>query len=101
MQRTSSLCLPVQTVVSRIARNSYGIVGHHRWDANLHDARDKFQDRKGDWRARDQVDWVVRKGDRIATGESRSRIMLSSVQHTSMFWPVGSFEFVQRVYVCG
>ena len=53
-------------------KRNFGIVVNRRWSDYRHKTRDSFQDPKdGKWRARDQMDWLLRKGDLILSGKPK------------------------------
>ncbi|KAK4210851.1 hypothetical protein QBC37DRAFT_428117 [Rhypophila decipiens] len=53
-------------VTSTISRISVGTNLRERWDETRHDQQDQIWDKDlGEWRAANQIQWYLRKGDRI------------------------------------
>ena len=53
-------------------KRNFGIVVNRKWSDYRHKTRDSFQDGKdGKWRARDQMEWLLRKGDLILSNEPK------------------------------
>ncbi|KAI0381746.1 hypothetical protein F5Y04DRAFT_288292 [Hypomontagnella monticulosa] len=60
-------------VKSRVARYSYGYAVHHLYEDRVHDPRDKVWDlERGCFMAKDQMVWIIKRGDDIATCESNT-----------------------------
>ncbi|KAL4949243.1 hypothetical protein BDW69DRAFT_77289 [Aspergillus filifer] len=56
------------TVTSTISRTSIGIVYHAPFDSSKHLEADKaWYPNEGEWRANNQVNWYLRRGDNVST----------------------------------
>jgi hypothetical protein len=60
---------PNKTVISRIARYSYGLICSQPFEESKHLVSDKFRGKKGDWRADNQMIWFLRRGDSVKVGQ--------------------------------
>ncbi|KAF2624867.1 actin-like ATPase domain-containing protein [Macroventuria anomochaeta] len=60
---------PRRTVKSRIARYSYGIVCTLPFDESKgHLLRDRIRGSRGEWRAANQMSWMLKKGEKVEEG---------------------------------
>ncbi|KAI1308319.1 actin-like ATPase domain-containing protein [Xylaria venustula] len=58
------------SVVSTIARRNLGVASNSIFEDGVHDKRDKYLDvSEGVWRARNQMNWYLRKGQSVSTEE--------------------------------
>lgn len=70
-----------KTVVSRIARYSYGIRCTLPFDHSKgHLPQDRFMDVKGEWRANNQMIWKLRKGEKVEEGRELHLALTEHVQ---------------------
>ncbi|KAI7260445.1 actin-like ATPase domain-containing protein [Hortaea werneckii] len=59
-----------ELVLSRKARRHYGTIVNPNFDSAIHPQSVKFRDKWEEcWRARDQMQWFIRKGDTISSSE--------------------------------
>ncbi|KIL94945.1 hypothetical protein FAVG1_01876 [Fusarium avenaceum] len=55
-------------VGARIARRSYGICFHTKFNPKIHEISDRFwSDDQQEWRAKDQMRWFLKEGDNMMT----------------------------------
>ncbi|KAI0201632.1 hypothetical protein F4808DRAFT_469316 [Astrocystis sublimbata] len=84
-------------VESRIARLSYGLVYTQMFDPKRHDRRDLFwDDIRGEWRADNQMQWVVRRGENVSTKKAKQYEYYES-------WPVSTQGWktcTEAIYAC-
>jgi hypothetical protein len=105
------------TVVSRIARYSYGFRVNQVFDPNVHSFQDRWwDDERGQWMARNQMAWILK---RVSCTEPETRLTSDSrftqgqelrdgaeleyeVERTCKvgFWTSGDLEFTSGVYHC-
>jgi hypothetical protein len=71
-------------------KRNYGIVLNRRWSNYRHNQRDAFQDqRDGRWKARDQMDWLLKKGDLMLSGKP-------TVKGTEFHWKFSPQDATER-----
>jgi len=68
------------TVRSRIARYSYGICMDMEFDRKIHASSEGGYDEFGKYVAKDQMFWLIERGDRMEHGRKVGRKMTDSVQ---------------------
>ncbi|KAJ4993517.1 Hsp70 family chaperone [Stagonosporopsis vannaccii] len=69
LERSQQTASSKKTVRSRIARYSYGIPCTVPFDESQgHQLRDRIRGSKGEWRAANQMSWMLRKGEKIEEG---------------------------------
>jgi hypothetical protein len=70
-----------KTVVSRIARHSYGLVVSRTWEiAEGALEKDRRRGTRGEWRADNQMHWMLRKGEKVEEGRILAKTLFQSVQ---------------------
>lgn len=70
-----------RTVRSRIARYSYGIIVSREWDTAVGQLEtDRLRGTKGEWRANNQMNWMLKKGERVEEGRTLHRDLFESVK---------------------
>ncbi|KAI0430736.1 hypothetical protein F5Y09DRAFT_355703 [Xylaria sp. FL1042] len=95
----AELCSPREEsfVKSRIARLNYGWEYHTLFQYGVHDLRDRFwSDKLREWRARHQMEWVIKRGDDISLKEAKT-------YEYFIPWPVnqqGYDDISATVYTC-
>lgn len=70
-----------KTVRSRISRYSYGIIVSREWDTAVGQLEtDRIRGTKGEWRANNQMNWMLKKGERVEEGRTLHRDLFESVK---------------------
>ncbi|KAH7081489.1 hypothetical protein BKA63DRAFT_462626 [Paraphoma chrysanthemicola] len=88
-----------KTVVSRIARYSYGVTFATIYDESKgHLPQDRWRDTRGTWRAINQMGWLLEKGDKIEEGKMLDIELTSSVQVSML--SSGMKYFTDTLYYC-
>ncbi|KAL1613681.1 hypothetical protein SLS54_010378 [Diplodia seriata] len=89
-----------KTVVSRLSRYSYGVALSCLWDASIHDEHDRYFDQaEGVYRARNQMRWLLKRGQKIKDGQVLKLSLYETVD-------VGCRDcerltFTRCLYICG
>jgi hypothetical protein len=94
---------PKKTVKSRIARYSYGIKCSQPFDYSKgHKIEDSFIDRKGEWRAKDQMIWKLKKGEKIEGGKELHVALTEYVQASilDVLLDDQTWDFSSTLYYC-
>ncbi|KAL8798869.1 MAG: hypothetical protein Q9182_006325 [Xanthomendoza sp. 2 TL-2023] len=89
----------VKTVAARVARHNYGICVSWPFDLTKgHLLVDRYRGTRGEWRASNQMSWLLRKGERIEEGRVLRQQLAHSIQVG--FLDVGMRYFTQTVQYC-
>lgn len=90
------------TVRARLSRYSYGVRMDIPFDSKKHSERDKAQNAWGGYVAKDQMCWLVDKGDRIEEGHKVGKDITSSVEGIRAFQIFGTSRewFKHTLWYC-
>ncbi|KAL8700310.1 MAG: hypothetical protein Q9224_001020 [Gallowayella concinna] len=89
----------VKTVAARVSRHNYGICVSWPFEsAKGHLLVDRYRGTRGEWRASNQMSWLLRKGERIEEGRVLRQQLAHSIQVG--FLDVGMRYFTQTVQYC-
>jgi hypothetical protein len=94
---------PQKTVKSRIARYSYGIKCDKIFDSSSgHLAKDGYWDRQGQYRARDQMIWKLKRGEKIEEGRELHVALTEDVQagFLDVILDHQTWNFSSTLYYC-
>ncbi|KAF2200940.1 actin-like ATPase domain-containing protein [Delitschia confertaspora ATCC 74209] len=87
-----------KTVTARIARHSYGICACVPFDATRHLFQDRVRLPDGNWWANNQMQWLLKRGERVEVGKLLTTQISSSVQVG--FFDSGIRSFSQQLWFC-
>ncbi|KAF2643572.1 actin-like ATPase domain-containing protein [Massarina eburnea CBS 473.64] len=88
-----------KTVKARLARYSYGLCYSVPFNESKgHLMQDRWRSPTGTWMARNQMGWLIQKGDRLEDGRVMTEQISTPVQ-VSMF-SSGTRAFLQELYYC-
>lgn len=89
-----------KTVKSRIARYSYGIVCSQPFDHSRHLIQDRYVNVAGEYWAKDQMIWKLRKGEKIEQGRE---LQVTLTEHVQASWTSLSepeWQFSRPLHYC-
>jgi hypothetical protein len=88
-----------KTVIGRIARYSYGVAYSAIYDESKgHLLQDRRRGTKGEWRAINQMNWMLAKGDRVEEGKMLNIQLAANVQVSTL--STGTKLFSDELYYC-
>ncbi|KAJ4292499.1 hypothetical protein N0V90_009161 [Kalmusia sp. IMI 367209] len=86
-----------KTVKARLARFSYGLCYSVHFDESKgHLAKDRILGVTGDWMAKNQMGWLIQKGDRMEDGRILQKQLMNAVQVGML--SRGTREFSKTLY---
>jgi hypothetical protein len=88
-----------KTVVSRIARYSYGVTFASPYDESKgHLVQDRRRGPRGEWRAINQMGWLLEKGDKVEEGRVLHIRLTANVQVSML--SSGMKYFSDELFYC-